>query len=427
MRADRAGYKKNKLGWIPDEWDVVELGDVIEFLTGLPFSSEKFKDNGIRLLRCANIKRGNTDWSENITQHWEKLTPELKQYEMLSGDIVIAMDGSLVGRSFARLTEKDIPSLLVQRVARVRSSSVDMGYLKETICSTYFTRYCDAVKTVTAIPHISPKDIRSYTIPLPPLAEQQKIADILCAVDEKIEAIDAEIAETEQLKKGLMQKLLTEGIGHTEFKDTKLGSIPVDWEVKKFKDETAILTCGVAATPKYVEEDIGIPFLSAQNVRNGKVVLDKYKFITKELHQELTKNHKPVKGDILYSRVGAKFGEAGVVEHDFEFSVYVSLTHIRVKESSDPYFIKSLLNSNFVKRMAYNSVYQGAGVPNLNVKVVREFKLAFPPLPEQKKIAAILTSVDDKIEILQQKRAENETLKKGLMQKLLTGEMRVRV
>ncbi|MNQ62287.1 EcoKI restriction-modification system protein HsdS [compost metagenome] len=204
------------------------------------------------------------------------------------------------------------------------------------------------------------------------------------------------------------------------FKKTLIGDIPTNWELKKFIQETELLTCGVAATPTYVDEKVGIPFLSAQNVKDGKVVLHKYKYISKLHHQELTKNNKPKKGDILYSRVGAKFGEAGVVEHDFEFSVYVSLTHIRVKTTSDPYFIKFLLNSNYVKNLARSSVFQGAGVPNLNVKVVRDFLLAFPPLPEQQKIAKILSTVDDKIEVVDQQIIETQALKKGLMQRLLT-------
>lgn len=203
-------------------------------------------------------------------------------------------------------------------------------------------------------------------------------------------------------------------------KESAFGNIPHDWIVKRFEDETDILTCGVAATPKYVDESVGIPFLSAQNVKEGKVILHKFKYISKKHHEELTKNNKPRVKDILYSRVGAKFGEAGVVEHDFEFSVYVSLTHIRVKPTSDPYYVKFLLNSEYVKNMAFRSVFQGAGVPNLNVKVVREFKLPFPPLPEQQKIAEVLSTVDAKIDIIDQQITETQELKKGLMQRLLT-------
>lgn len=162
------------------------------------------------------------------------------------------------------------------------------------------------------------------------------------------------------------------------------------WEEIKMVDACEILTCGVASTPTYVDKQIGVPFLSAQNVRDGEVVLEKYSFISKEFHQKLTSKNKPSKGDILYSRVGAKYGEAGVVEHSFEFSVYVSVTLIRPKrELLNNYFLKNYLNSPRIKDLAKKSI-SSSGVPNLNVNSVRDFLVPIPPLPEQQRIVAIL-------------------------------------
>lgn len=162
------------------------------------------------------------------------------------------------------------------------------------------------------------------------------------------------------------------------------------WNEIKMVDACEILTCGLASTPKYVDEKIGVPFLSAQNVRDGAVVLDKFSFISKELHKKLTSKNKPSKGDILYSRVGAKYGEAGVVEHNFEFSVYVSVTHIRAKKNLlNNYFLKNYLNSPKIKDLARKSI-SSSGVPNLNVNSVREFPVPLPPLQEQQRIVAIL-------------------------------------
>lgn len=201
------------------------------------------------------------------------------------------------------------------------------------------------------------------------------------------------------------------------YKKTSIGYIPLDWEVKKFKDITAILRCGLASTPKYVED--GVPFLSAQNVKNGKLNLDKYKCISNELHEKLTKNTKPQKNDILMTRVG-NVGDAALVDIDWEFSVYVSLTHIRMKEGYDSQFFTQLLNSSFIKRRSLQTQYKGGGVANLNVKVVEEFDMPIPPLKEQQKIAEILSSVDAAIEKTEQVIAKTEEVKKGLMQQLLT-------
>ncbi len=160
-----------------------------------------------------------------------------------------------------------------------------------------------------------------------------------------------------------------------------------DWEIKKLVDVCNLITCGVAKRPEYVDD--GIPFLSAKNVKKGTVLWNNYKYISQETHNELTKNNKPLKGDILYTRVGS-FGEAAVIEEDKEFSVFVSLTLIKSKkEILNEYFLKYFLNSEAVKTLAKNSI-SGSGVGNLNVGTVREFEISLPPLKEQQQIVAIL-------------------------------------
>lgn len=162
------------------------------------------------------------------------------------------------------------------------------------------------------------------------------------------------------------------------------------WKEILLEDACDILTCGVASTPKYVDEKEGVPFLSAQNVKDGQINLEKYNYVSKDFHEHLTKKNKPRKGDILYSRVGAKYGEAAIVDFDFEFSVYVSLTLIRPKsEIFNNEFFKYYLNSPIVKQKAKKSI-KSSGVPNLNVKDVRGFNIPIPPLEEQRTIVAKL-------------------------------------
>ncbi|MGQ4648122.1 restriction endonuclease subunit S [Lyngbya aestuarii] len=162
--------------------------------------------------------------------------------------------------------------------------------------------------------------------------------------------------------------------------------LPVGWKIKKLVEVTDLITCGVAKRPNYVDK--GIPFLSAKNVKNGQVIWEKYKYISEETHRELTKNNKPSKGDILYTRVGS-FGEAAIIDDDNEFSIFVSLTLIKTKAEIINSFLKHYLNSHSVKILAKNSI-SGSGVGNLNVGTVRNFLVPLPPLPEQKRIVAIL-------------------------------------
>ncbi len=161
-------------------------------------------------MRGSNVKRGFTDWSEEGTEFWPAITTEIRKYVLKAGDIVIAMDGSLVGRSFAMLSEIDVPAVLLQRVARIRSESIEQKFLKAWICSQRFTEHCDSVKTVTAIPHISPADIKSSKVALPPTkSEQEAIASILSDMDSEITALEEKLAKARQLKQGMMQELLT--------------------------------------------------------------------------------------------------------------------------------------------------------------------------------------------------------------------------
>ena len=152
-----------------------------------------------------------------------------------------------------------------------------------------------------------------------------------------------------------------------------------------------VITCGVAKRPEYVEE--GIPFLSSKNVKENRFILKHYNYVSEEDFRQLTKHNKPENGDILYTRVGS-YGEAAIVDLDFEFAIFVSLTLIKPKpELVYNRYLMHYLNSPKIRFLAENST-SGIGVKNLNVGAVREFPINLPPLKTQQKIAAILDEAD---------------------------------
>jgi type I restriction enzyme S subunit len=205
-------FKSSPLGEIPESWEVQQIGPYIDLLSGYPFKSKYFNDtqNGVKLLRGVNITRGNLRWSKDIDRYWNYSLEDLDKYYVQENDLVIGMDGSLVGRNYAKVQKDDLPLILVQRVARIRTNNeLNREYLKQLIGSDYFINYVDEVKTSSGIPHISAKQIKEFKIPFPPLMEQQKIASILSTADEKLENLQSKKSQYEQLKKGLMQKLLT--------------------------------------------------------------------------------------------------------------------------------------------------------------------------------------------------------------------------
>lgn len=193
------------------DWEEIHTGEHINLVSGHAFKSTEFEKNtNFKLLRGINISQGYLRWEPEQTYSWTDAT-DYKKYIMKIHDVVISMDGSLVGRNYALITENNIePMLLVQRVARLRCKpSLHHGFLLQHIASDRFKSYVDAVKTVTAIPHISAKDIRQFRLSLPRYDEQQKIALVLTAADKEIELLQAKLAHLKDEKKALMQQLLT--------------------------------------------------------------------------------------------------------------------------------------------------------------------------------------------------------------------------
>ena len=185
----------------PKGWPKATLGDVTEMVTGYPFRSEEYVTNGdsVRLCRGANILPGRVDWSD--LARWPKSkTTGLDEFSLEAGDVVIAMDRPWISEGFkiARVQPEDCPALLVQRVARLRGrKEMPNAFLFHLLNHPAFTRHCRP--TETTIPHISPKDIRSFAFPVPPIALQREFARRVTAVEALKTAQRASLAELDAL------------------------------------------------------------------------------------------------------------------------------------------------------------------------------------------------------------------------------------
>ena len=170
-------------------------------------------------------------------------------------------------------------------------------------------------------------------------------------IDKLISTKERKISLLKEQRTSLINQVVTKGLNfNVKMKDSLvewIGEIPEHWGVKKFTYITDVINCGYTSTPEYVDE--GVMFLSSQNVKKGKLDLWKYNFISRQLHEELTKNRKVKKGDLLVVRVGVGIGNSCVVEIDDEFSIYVSLTHVSLKDGYLNYYFNYLFNStNFI-------------------------------------------------------------------------------
>ena len=283
------------------------------------------------------------------------------------------------------------------------------------------------------------------------LAEQQRIAKALSDVDALISTTEKLIQKKKNIKQGAMQNLLTgkkrlPGFGekqadlfvpngtHTKevkdvspeqirlsakMKQTELGEIPEDWEVKSIKDFAKVYD-GTHQTPHYV--DVGIPFYSVENVTAND--FEHTKLISEKEHRLLTSKVKIEKGNILMTRIGS-IGDCKYIDWEPEASFYVSLALIKCDTSVDARFISYYSNSlQFKKELELRSLI--TAIPQkINLGPISEIILVLPPKEEQTAIANVLSSMDKEIETLNTKLEKYRNLKTAMMQQLLTGKIRL--
>lgn len=269
-----------------------------------------------------------------------------------------------------------------------------------------------------------------YAIPLltPPLPEQQKIAIILSSVDDVIEKTRAQIDKLNDLKTGMMQELLTNGIGHTEFKDSPVGRIPVAWKVSRLEDVATVQT-GIAKNSKITGNMINVPYLRVANVQDGYLDLVDIKTISIErsrLERFLLRDE-----DVLVNEGGDfdKLGR-GFIWHN-QISPCVHQNHVFAVRTNKiyllPMFFNYLSGSKHGKKYYLGCAKQTTNLASINSSQLKAFPVLIPKIDEQEKICKILDSIDQKIVLIMSRLTRFNGLKKALMQDLLTGKVRVTI
>ena len=273
-------------------------------------------------------------------------------------------------------------------------------------------------------------DIEGIRFPLPPLEEQQKIAAILTAADDKLDVIARQIEATQTLKKGLMQTLFNRGAGaqdaggrwvpHAEFKDGELGTIPAAWAVSN-----------IGSLFNVVERAVRM-----SNEQRYRRVTVKRRYGGIELRDELRGGDIKVKsqfaletGDFLISERQIVHGACGIVPNWLAGSL-VSNEYLVLKagDSVDVRYFNYLVQQ--VKYAKYFMLCsQGVDIEKFLFKPKDWLKklVPVPPVSEQARIADVLATIDEKLNALKAKQDEFQQVRLGLMQKLLTGEWRVSV
>ncbi|MBU8967507.1 restriction endonuclease subunit S [Bacillus safensis] len=277
---------------------------------------------------------------------------------------------------------------------------------------------------------INKNDLAEMNVFAPPLQEQQKIADILSSVDETIEKTETIINQTEKVKSGLMQNLLTRGIGHTKFKETEVGEIPEKWELLSI-GSIAKLQGGYAFKSKdYIAE--GIQLIRISNLFGKFLNLAKDPVYLPTSYKDDYKGYVLKEGDLIICMTGT------VGKEDYGHVVKIPqnskplLLNQRVgkfvlqNQEIDRNFLYWFLSSRLFLDVIY-SFGNGTKQANLSAKQIESVLIPLPPREEQVRISKMIDSIDKKVEIEKQKLEQLKQVKKGLMQSLLTGKVRVTV
>ena len=187
----------------PKGWKTDKTENHIDLLSGFPFDSSQYTENGINICGGLIIMPQRIEWKD--CKHWGSVQG-YEEYTLKENDIVIALDRPWISEGFkiAMVDAEHLPALLIQRTARIRAIGINQLYLMYCFLLGDFDKHCNV--TGSLVPHISAKDIRSFAIMLPPLDLQKQFATFVEQTDKSKLAVQQSIAELEELKKSLMQQ-----------------------------------------------------------------------------------------------------------------------------------------------------------------------------------------------------------------------------
>ena len=192
------------------EWVEIPIGQKVKLLSGYPFDGADILEarGGKRLLRGINITEGVIRHGPSIDRYFHGETEQLERYLLQENDLVIGMDGSKVGKNSSLISPLDSGSLLIQRVARLRTGNpILIKFIFQQINSPKFHVYVDRINTSSGIPHISAKQIQEFQVCFPSDEEQAKVVGCLTSFDDLITAQTAKLEALKTHKKGLMRQL----------------------------------------------------------------------------------------------------------------------------------------------------------------------------------------------------------------------------
>ncbi|MEG9303347.1 restriction endonuclease subunit S [Psychrobacter celer] len=406
------------------EINMVKLGDILStsFTNGVYKSSNHY-GTGVSILRITDFDNDGYLITDDL-QQVELSDAEVSNYKLQPKDIVVNRVNSLthIGKSILWMDTKNEVTVYESNMMRIKpkESVVLPEYLIKILHSdSARNHYKRVAKRAIGQSSINQQDVKSLLFFLPPLPEQQKIAKILTTWDKAIDSTERLIDNSKQQKKALMQQLLT---GKKRLLDENGRRFEDEWKSQLFK-KTLKLDRGSSPRPivNYTtESEDGVNWIKIGDTKGDGLYINSTK--EKITPEGAKKSRKVSKGEIILSN-SMSYGKPYILNidgyiHDGWFVIRDYEKHL------DKSYLIQILSSELIQ-MQYKRLAAGGVVSNISSELVYSVKIDIPSIPEQQKIATVLTNADKEIELLEQQLADLQQEKKALMQVLLTGKKRV--
>jgi type I restriction enzyme, S subunit len=428
----KQGYKLeileySKKSYLPIEWDVKKINKVCKITSGsgFPIKYQKGDAGEIPFIKVSDMNHleGRIYATKSKNSITKSIAKKIKSRICSKDTVIFPKIGATIFTHKRAILKKD--SCFDNNI---------VGLIPEKIFSKFLYYVMDFIRLenfcqITALPYLDDKIVGNLKIQIPKLTEQQRISSILFTVDSLISSHDEIIETTKELKKGLMQQLLTKGIDHKKFKKIKwfFGKeieIPEEWKTMKLSSLSTLITKGSSPNWQGFEYvDKGVLFITSENVGTNKIILKNKKYLNPIFNQS-QKRSILQKGDVLTNIVGASIGRSAFFDVNEIANINQAVALIRLNQKVSSKFIVHYLNWNVLVKFLIHGTGETAR-PNLSLQNVGNIPVLFPTLIEQQKITTILDSIDFDVLRLESKKTHLEKLKKGLMEKLLTGQIRV--
>lgn len=406
---------------LPNGWKKVRLSELGTFSKGSGIKRDEANSGSIPAIRYGEIYTAHNDYIKQfqsfISENVAKEATLLK-----NGDLLFSCSGETkedIGKCVAFVSNERAYAGgdIIILSPTVPCDSKYIGFL----CNSSFVnkqRYSFAQGD--SIVHISSESIGKIEIPFPPLNEQKKIAATLSVWDSAIEKMEKLIEAKDDQKKSLIWKL----IESNDNRKIKLGKVVVDknkWRKSKLSDVASGFDYGMNAAAK--EYDGKNKYIRITDIDDVS-----HKFNSVDLvspNAELEDKYRVNEGDILFARTGASTGKSYLYDKNdgvLYFAGFLIRVHVL---KDDPFFIYvqtlSSKYQNWLKKMSMRS-----GQPGVNAEEYKNLPILVPTLPEQNAITEVLFATDKELSLLKQQLENYKKQKQGLMQKLLTGQWRVK-